>query len=260
VVTLLVAGIIEVAKWVADEAVTIAVVIWNVLRLIGGFLIDFGVIVAKVFVKVWDFFGRFYTNILRPFVSWTWNGILKLHTWLKTTLTPVLKFLQAARVDILQIYNKWLKPIFTTIDVTRSLLRVLETFHVGFAQKLDAQLAALENRLLVPIRFALAKINEASDWINRIIDLDGVFQRLTLIASLLKYERDMWGVWWTSVHRREVERNTPAPADLPTVTPEAAAADAVAYASGRDNEGGALVDEHVADLRLWLEQRVAPVL
>jgi hypothetical protein len=72
---------------------------------------------------------------------------------------------------------------------------------VPFAQAIERKLADLESRLLVPIRFALAKVNEAINWINRIVDLDGLFQRLTLIESAV------------ALQRRSLERASRASAD-----------------------------------------------
>jgi hypothetical protein len=109
-------------------------------------------------------------------------------------LKPDSAHLRALRTWILKAYDKWLRPIFATIDVTRAILRLLADFHVPFAQSIERKLADLESRLMVPIRFALAKINEAINWINRIVDLDGLFQRLTLIESAWRYSGDMWNV------------------------------------------------------------------
>jgi len=147
-----------------------------------------------VFAKSWDLLTRFYTRILRPFVEWSWRNIVKLHTWLKDTFGPVLKFLQDVRDDILRIYTKWFRPILDTIDALRQTVRLLEAFHVPFARKIDEALDALERRLLQPIRLALTKINELANWINRIIDLNGLFQRLTLIESAWHYTGDLWNV------------------------------------------------------------------
>lgn len=190
----LVAGIVEVVKWLANEAATIGLVVWQVIKIIGGAILDVAGVVGRTFVRVWGFFGKFWNSVLRPFVTWSWQQIQKLHAWLKDTLGPVLKFLNAVREDILRIYDKWLKPIFVTLDVLRSITRLLAEFHVPFAQKIDDKLSALETRLLRPIRFALEKVNEAIGWIDRIVTFDGLFQRLTLIESQWRYVGDMWNV------------------------------------------------------------------
>lgn len=193
-ISVIIGAIVEVGKWLADKAVTIAVVIYHATRIVGLALFRFGKAVAGVFGKAWDLLSAFYANVLKPFVQWSWKIIVKLHDWLKGVFAPLLKFLQAVRDDILKIYDKWLKPIFDTIDALRQTLRALELFHVPFAKKLDDALASLEARLLQPIRLALTTINELVNWINRIVDFNGLFQRLTLIESAWHYSGDVWNV------------------------------------------------------------------
>ena len=161
-------------------------------RIVGLAFARFGGAVASIFMKVWGALRTFYAAAVRPFVEWSWRNIQKLHAWLRDTFGPVLKFLNAVRDDILRIYERWLRPILDTIDAVRQTLRALELFHVPFAQKIDDALARLEERLLRPIRFALEKVNEAINWINRIVDLNGFFQRATLIESQWKYIGDTW--------------------------------------------------------------------
>lgn len=240
----IIGAIVEVGKWLADKAVTIGLVIYHASRIVALALWRFGGAVARVFSKAWDLLSRFYTRVLRPLVEWSWRTVQKIHAWLKDTLGPVLKLLQTIRRDILQIYEKWLRPIFDTIAVLRSLTRLLALFHVPFAKKIDAALAELEARLLQPIRLALQKVNEAIYWVDRIVDFDGYFQRLTLIASALRYERDMWGVWWTSVHRREAENPKVSPAGVALRTPANVADEAMLAVRGQHFPGEERAEEY----------------
>jgi hypothetical protein len=190
----LITAIVEIAKWIADEASTIAVVIWNVLKIVGSTLVNIGQAVGRGLVKVWDFFRGFYSNVIKPFVKWTWTEINRLHDWLVKEFKPILAHLRTLRTWILKAYDKWLKPIFATIDVMRAITRLLADLHVPFAQAIDRKLADLEARLMLPIRLALSAINDVVNWINRIVTLDGLFQRLTLIESLWNYTGDLWNV------------------------------------------------------------------
>lgn len=193
-----------------------------------------------------------WSSTIKPFISWSWSQIQKLHTWLKSVFDPLLKFLGELRKDILDIWAKWFRPIFDTIDALRQTLRVLETFHVPFARKIDDALAALEQRLLVPIRFALTKINELTNWIDRIVDLNGLFQRLTLVASTWKYERDMWANWWGSLHRRELEKPASATTWPPPRTTHDVSRVMTDYFTGKDSPEKAHIDELGQNLVLEL--------
>jgi len=223
--------------------------------IVGQHIVRLGGIVAGVFKKTWDFFTTVWSSTLKPFISWSWQQMQRLHAWLKSTFDPLLKFLESVRRDILDFYAKWFRPIFDTIDALRSTLRLLELFHVPFARKIDDALAALEARLLRPIRFALEKVNEAINWIDRIVDFDGFFQRLTLVASAWKYERDMWSIWWGSVHRREAENPKTSPATVTPRTAESAASELRARVILNDHSKSALADEYAASLRVYVLRR-----
>lgn len=171
---------------------TISVVVWHVVRLIGPALMNFGKTLATVFVKVWGFFQQFYTTVLRPFITWAWSQVQRLHSWLVKTFGPIIKHLRQLREWILRTYDKWLRPVFATLDALRAIFRTLEIFHVPFADAIDRKIADLESRLLAPLRFALVKINEVIGWIDRIVTFDGLLQRATLIESQWRYVGDTW--------------------------------------------------------------------
>ena len=204
-----------------------------------------------MFGKVWDVLQKFYGRVLRPFVEWSWRNIVKLHDWLKRTLSPLFTFLDALRRDVLKIYNRWLRPILDTIDTVRQVARLLAEFHVPFARKIDDALADLEARLMRPIRLALSKINELIYWMDRVVDFNGLFQRLTLIESAITYERDMWRVWWLSVSNREKER-TPASRDntVLTRTPGEVSEQTRVYVVRHEGADAARIDEAVQDVRI----------
>lgn len=173
---------------------TIALVIYHATRIVGLGILHFGRLVGGVFVKVWNHFEAFYGRVLKPFVSWAWTQITRIHNWAVKTFGPLIKNLELLRAWILRVYDRWFKPIFATIDALRATLRVLETFHVPFAAAIDRKLADLEARLLEPINEAMARINQVINWVDRIVTFDGLFQRLTLIESQWRYVGDTWAV------------------------------------------------------------------
>jgi hypothetical protein len=88
--------------------------------------------------------------------------------------------------------------------------------------------------------------------VNRVVTADGLFQRLALVRSALKYERDFWGVWWTSIGKRETERRRDPAAPREPRTLDDAAKDLRAYVISGDGPDAARTDEHAADLALRL--------
>ena len=246
--------------WLADKAVTIAVTVAQVAVMIGQAIGHFAVLTAHVFARVFGFLRSFWSGVLRPFITWSWDQIERFSGWLRRTLAPVIKFLQDIRTEVQKIYDKWLRPIFDTIDATRRILQVLATLRVPFARELDRKLAELESFLMRPILELYRLLNTAMDWINRIVTLNGLLQRLTLLKSLLEYERDNWNVWWESVRRRQGERPTLPPDARPARTAATAAAAVEAYALRHEGPDVGFIDEHASDLRLRLLRGRAPLL
>jgi hypothetical protein len=243
----IVAGVVAVFAWIADKAVTVGVILWQVAVLIGQAVFRSLVEVGIVFTKVYGFLGRFWSGVLRPFIGWAWRQVNALHGWVKRTLQPTLDFLWKVRAKLLELYTKYLRPVLDTIDITRRLLQLLALLRFEWARELDRKLAELEDRLTRPLREAMEKLNQAVDWIDRIVTFDGLFQRLTLIASLLNYERDAWKVWWVSVRGREVDKGQVVSGAVPERTPDAAASEVIDYLLGRDVPGTGAVEEYAAD-------------
>lgn len=246
-------AVIAIGQWLAGVAVTTAVTVAQAAWMVAQAIVRFGRLVGGVFVKVYGFLGDFWTHALKPFVSWSWRYIQKLHAWLERVTKPLVDFLERVRKYVDQIYGKWLKPIVDTIEATRRVFQLLALAHVPFAREIDAKLAALERRLVEPLRYIYARLNEAMNWINRIVTLDGYFQRLTMIASLMRYQVDALKVWWTSIHKplegaKLAEYHKP----LETKKIDQATSEARAYLERGGGPDQARIDEHAADLELRL--------
>jgi hypothetical protein len=242
-------AIVSAFGWLAGQAVTVAVTVAQVAIMIGQAIGQFAVLTASVFARVFGFLRSFWSGVLRPFISWSWEQIERLSGWLRRTFEPLIKFLQDVRTEIQKIYDRWLRPIFDTIDLTRRVLQVLATLRVPFARELDRKLAELEGFLLRPILELYRLLNTAMDWINRIVTLDGLLQRLTLIASLVRYQKDALNVWWQSIHRpltsqQRADYEQPTSArPIPVVASELR--EYVLNHTGPDQER---IDEHALDL------------
>jgi len=180
----LIVGIVGAFKEIGKAAVTTAVLIAKVAVMIGVALARVGIPLAVIFAKVYGLLARFWAGALRPLLAFLGRTFDRFVGWLTRTMGPILKFLEAVRKAVDRIYQKYLKPILDTIEIVRRVSQLLAALHVPFAKELDAKLAQLEERLLAPIRAVYAKLNEAMNWINRIITLDGLLQRITLLRSI----------------------------------------------------------------------------
>lgn len=190
----LIGAIAAVFGFIGQAAVTVAVTIAQAAVMIGIAIAHFAVQVGLVFAKVWGFLGKFWTVALKPFITWTWRSIERISGWLKRTFGPVIELLERIRREVDKFYNQFVKPVLDTIDATRRVLQILAQLRVPWARELDAKLSDLESRILRPIREIYSRLNDAMNWINRIVTLDGLIQRVTFIRSQIQYVADSWRV------------------------------------------------------------------
>jgi hypothetical protein len=226
------------------------------LEVVAAFMKDTG----KTTSRGIGILSRFWEAVLLPFLKKADGRLLRIYKWLKDTFGPIVSALLWLRKHIVDFYGKWFRPIFDTIDAVRGILRLLGVLHVEFAKKLDDKLARLEARLLKPLRVALETINTLIDWTERIIDLNGFFQRYTLIRSMLLHERDVWRVWWASAHKRDQE-SPPAPQTWPAPPTSANVSESIiVYAQDRSGPDAAASKELAQDIVLYARQRVGGLL
>jgi PAS domain-containing protein len=184
--------------FLASGAATAVVVLWRAFTTFGRIVWDFGKGVARAFVNVGGWLKGFYQTVLRPAVSSLYKWFGRLKSFLENTFGPVLRFLESVRNHILKFYEKWIRPIFDTIAIARRVLQIFDKLGFEWARKLDRQLADLEERIYRPIRLALQHINQLTVWVNRIMTLDGLIQRITLIASLVRDVQLTTNLWWNA--------------------------------------------------------------
>ena len=167
----------------------------GVIVTIGQTLAEFARDTASVFGSVWGFIRKFWDRVLFPLIQRLDRYIVRLFKWLKDTFGPVIEALIWLRAKILAFYAKWLGPIFDTIDVLRRILGIFSLFGLDWSRKLDQKLAELQDALMRPIRLVVEKINQVIDVVDRIVTLDGLLQRITLLRSYARDIRYVWNAW-----------------------------------------------------------------
>lgn len=186
------AAIAAVFGWLADKAVTVALVVWHAVQIAGVAIWNFAKQIGGVFVKLYDLLGKFWRDVLKPVVSFIWRNIDRIHDWLKRTLGPVITFLEKVRARVWEIYDRYFKPVLDTIELARRVTQILAALHVKWAAELDRKLAELEDRLLWPVREAMMRINQLIAWTDRVIDMNGLYSRGILIRSMWRDIEAQW--------------------------------------------------------------------
>jgi len=153
---------------------------------------------ARAIARVLRTLATFAVNGVKTFAQWAYREIVKLHDFLAEKFGPVLRWLRELKQHIQDIYNRFVRPIIDVIQFIRQLNQILELFHITLLKKLDATLAQIEQRIEEPFLWVTQKITWLENWIDRIVTLDGLFQRVTLIASMARYVAPWSHGFWNS--------------------------------------------------------------
>lgn len=144
---------------------------------------------------------RFIARVFGPLFEWAKRMVQRLGRVLDRILGPIIDFLDRVKDHLWTIYRDFIKPVLDVIEFLRFPLRLLASFGVDWAKRLDATLANLEDWIVDQFTYALGKVNEAIDAINMIIDVNGLLKRAPFLRSLL---RDLYytsNLWWNSQTR-----------------------------------------------------------
>jgi len=169
--------------------------LWEFAKSVHNGLLDFSRQFLKGGAKVWEFFRGLYDDVLKPAWQKFWKLVDAVRDALDRVFGPVIDILNAIRREILEFYDRFVRPVLDTIDVIQKALRVLSSAGVEWAKKLDDYLTKLEEKIQAPFTFLLRKVNEIIGIVNRVVTADGLFQRLALVRSIerdLKYIRQAW--------------------------------------------------------------------
>jgi hypothetical protein len=178
--------------------------------------------------------ARGFRDGIRSFVSWATRHLQALHDWLKDHLGPALRFLEKLRKRIADFYAKFVRPVLDVIEFIRQLNGILEAFHIHVLSSLDATLAELERRINAPFLWVQEQITRIDNFLDKVIGLNGLFQRFTLLTSMSQY-RAPWisGFWNGQIDRNLIAAKRaaiPEPADPDP--PELAGAELEAFYRG----------------------------
>lgn len=124
---------------------------------------------------------------LKPLTGKIKDAIDKLQKKLSKILKPIMDALKQQRQQILDIYNKFIRPLIVFIESIRHFIHILQLFHIHLLDKLDAQLAKLERKIMGPFLAALGRINTLSNWISFILNGKLLIFRGLYLGSMHAY-------------------------------------------------------------------------
>lgn len=250
-------GLQLLAGYLATAATVTVTYLATVVSWLAGRVATFLISTGSVFAKVWEGMRVVWRDVLRPALVWVDKGLRRLHDFLQRTFAPILKWLTRVRDRFFDLYRKFVRPVLDTIDFIRALDKLLLAFHIHLLEGLDRILTQIEAYVNEQFFRVLRVLNRVQDVIDRIVDLDGFFQRYALIASLRKYSAPWMQNFWRDQVRPGGGGATGA-TGATTVEPrkpEDDAADLAAYFDEHAGDRAALIDELAADVMRIAELR-----
>ena len=182
-------------SWSVNALWAFGTTVFNGLREVGSLFVRFG-------RWSYDFLKLTFDNVIKPAWKFFWRWFDKARKWLDNFVRPAFKFLAWVKANILDFYDKYVRPILDVIGIGRRVLQLLGSFGLDWAKALDKRLADLEEQINRPFQIVLAKLNEVVNLVNRVVTINGLIQRIAHIRTI---ERDM-----RDVQRRFVAwRSTP---------------------------------------------------
>jgi hydrogenase maturation factor len=185
--------LVEVGKWVLAH---VSVLIDGLRKAARAVWRGFQGLLHLNFRKIWDAIKRGYDRLHRA-LDW----------YMRHVQGPIDRL----RRQVMDIYNRFFKPILRVLDTFRVMVRIVAVFNRKLAAKLDSRLFALESKLMYPITATLKRLNEISSHLRAIITALGYLDRVLILETL---RRDALLVWEVLTNPREriFDRGKPAPA------------------------------------------------
>lgn len=190
--------VIGALKWIFGWFGGLSGAVKAAVSLLGRQIMALGNVIAVALAKVGMAFKtlavllyRFWDRVVRPAFDRFYKFIREVSDRLRHWLGPIVDYLKLLRANIMRIYEHWVRPILDAIDIARRFLHVAAELGADWARELEIKLAQIEGKIEQPFLELVQAINVITGWIDRIIDLNGLFQKITLLNSLFAYKRDI---------------------------------------------------------------------
>jgi|SRR5882672_4292591 len=141
---------------------------------------------------------KIWHSVIQPILDHIKEITRRINAIINKVLKPYLDWMKRVRAIILAVYTKIILPILNVIQGIRKAVALLRLAHVPFAKKLDEKLARLEAKLIAPIQWLLARVNDHGGFINEIMSIQRVLQEPLFTRSLYSYQANLVNAWWGS--------------------------------------------------------------
>ena len=194
-------------SWVRDTLLGFVNSIFDGLQALGSWIKDGARLIKSILGRVFGAFAHLNFSSIWKAIQRAYKRFRRALTWYELHVQAPIDRL---RRTIMDLYNRFFRPILRVLDSFRVMIRILALFNRRLAAKIDGALFSLEAKLMWPITELLKRVNELSSYTRAIITSLGLLDRVLLVESL---RRDASLVW-------EVLTNPRQQIYGPTVKPE----------------------------------------
>lgn len=146
---------------------------------LGNALMRFAWKIAQAAAAIYEFLKVLWYNWIKRLVEELKGLYDKIKRTLEKILKPVMDAIRRQRQQILDIYNRFIRPLIVIIEKIRRIIHILQLFHIHIFDALDRKLARLEIAVMTPILRALYQINTIGNWVSFMLN-----QRLLIFRGL----------------------------------------------------------------------------
>jgi hypothetical protein len=173
----LISDVIVFLQWLVLELIGLFQYLYRLLAFIFNFFIGVLQAVGKFFAYLWQ-------SVIKPLFSELWGAIVKVHAWLESILSPIIKFLQQVRYWVNWFFTTYVKPFLNILSQIRQFLNVLKAFGVKWAAQLDAVLGKIQADVASTFLKINGYLNAIIGIVNSLADPLGLFRRPTFVMSM----------------------------------------------------------------------------
>jgi hypothetical protein len=171
------ADIVAFLQYLVGLLVAVFTYLYQLLAAVFDFFYSLAQKIARFFSTLWnDFFKGIFTSL--------WHAIVRVHNWLESILSPIVKFLQKVRAWVDWYFNTYVKPILNLLSQVRNFLNILRQFGIKWAAELDAWLGKVQADIAGAFLKLQGYINAIIGIVNSLADPLGLFRRPTFVMSM----------------------------------------------------------------------------
>jgi hypothetical protein len=145
-------------------------------------------VVARALGKILTSLHTIWVRVIWPLLRQVPRIMGRLRRLIERDLPRLLKYIEKIREKVLEIYERFFRPLLVTIQRLRRMILVLRLLHIHWGDKLDAQLARLQERVMYPLRVVLEHIAIVEQWINAIVTAEQLIQETIFGRSVYHYQ------------------------------------------------------------------------